>query len=64
MWIYDVEVLDARILDPEVKILLAGAQKDAIVADVTRRQELLRLDDGAAQGAGPSLDLRRSSRRR
>ena len=45
MWIYDVEVLDARILDPEVQILLSGAQKDAIVADVTRRQELLHLEN-------------------
>ena len=44
MWIYDVEVLDARILDPEVQVLLFGAQKDAIVADVTRRQELLQLE--------------------
>lgn len=44
MWIYDVEVLDARILDPEVQTLLSGAQKDAIVADVTRRQELLELE--------------------
>ncbi len=44
MWIYDVEVLDARILDAEVQILLFGAQKDAIVADVTRRQELLQLE--------------------
>jgi hypothetical protein len=44
MWIYDVEVLDARILDPEVQILLSGAQKDAIVGEVTRRQELLQLE--------------------
>ena len=44
MWIYDLEVLDMRILDPEVQVLLAGAQKNAIVAEVTRRQELLRLD--------------------
>jgi hypothetical protein len=44
MWIYDVEVLDVRILDPEVQILLFGAQKNAIVAEVTRRQELLRLE--------------------
>ncbi len=45
MWIYDVEVLDVRILDPEVQILLGDAQKNAIVAEVTRRQELLRLEN-------------------
>ncbi len=44
MWIYDVEVLDVRILDPEVQVLIGGAQRDAIVADVMRRQELLRLE--------------------
>jgi major vault protein len=45
MWIYDVEVLDVRILDPEVQVLIGGAQHDAIVADVMRRQELLRLEN-------------------
>ncbi len=44
MWIYDVEVLDVRILDPEVQVLIGGAQRNAIVADVMRRQELLRLE--------------------
>jgi regulator of protease activity HflC (stomatin/prohibitin superfamily) len=44
MWIYDVEVLDVKILDPEVQVLIGGAQRNAIVADVTRRQELLRLE--------------------
>ncbi len=44
MWIYDVEVLDVRILDPEVQVLIGGAQRNAIVADVSRRQELLRLE--------------------
>jgi major vault protein len=44
MWIYDVEILDVRILDPEVQALIGGAQRNAIVADVTRRQELLRLE--------------------
>jgi hypothetical protein len=44
MWIYDVEVLDVRILDPEVQELLGGAQRNAIIADVTRRQELLHLE--------------------
>jgi regulator of protease activity HflC (stomatin/prohibitin superfamily) len=45
MWIYDVEVLDVRILDPDVQVLIGGAQRNAIVADVMRRQELLRLDN-------------------
>jgi regulator of protease activity HflC (stomatin/prohibitin superfamily) len=44
MWIYDVEVLDVRILDPEVQSLIGDAQRNAIVADVNRRQEMLRLD--------------------
>ncbi|CAN5258921.1 hypothetical protein BH09MYX1_BH09MYX1_60940 [soil metagenome] len=44
MWIYDVEVLGVRILDPEVNELIGDAQKNAIVADVNRRQEMLRLD--------------------
>lgn len=44
MWIYDVEVLDVRILDPEVQLLIGGAQRNAIVAEVSRRQELLRLE--------------------
>lgn len=44
MWVYDVEVLDVRILDEDVKGLLDGAQKNAILAEVARRQEELRLD--------------------
>ncbi len=44
MWVYDVEVLDVRILDEDVKGLLEGAQKNAILAEVARRQEELRLD--------------------
>ena len=43
MWVYDVEILDVRILDPEVKKLLEGAQRAAIVADVSRRDEERRL---------------------
>jgi major vault protein len=39
-----VEVLDVRIIDPEVQVLIGGAQRDAIVADVMRRQELLHLE--------------------
>ena len=44
MWIYDVEVLDVRILDPEVKMLIGDAQRNAMMADVHRRQEMLRLE--------------------
>jgi regulator of protease activity HflC (stomatin/prohibitin superfamily) len=44
MWIYDVEVLDVRILDPEVQVLISGVQKNAIIAEVSRRQEVLRLE--------------------
>jgi hypothetical protein len=43
MWVYDVEILDVRILDAEVKKLLEGAQRAAIVADVARRDEERRL---------------------
>lgn len=43
MWVYDVEILDVRILDSEVKKLLEGAQRAAIVADVARRDEERRL---------------------
>ena len=43
MWVYDVEVLETRILDPEVKKLLTDAQRTAFVAEVKRRQEDLRL---------------------
>ncbi|MEZ0227854.1 MAG: hypothetical protein ACAI25_04465, partial [Planctomycetota bacterium] len=41
--VYDVEVLDVKILDAEVEKLLSDAQKAGIAADVTRRQEELRL---------------------
>lgn len=44
MWIYDLEVLDVRILDDGVQELLGGVQRDAITADVARRQEHLRLE--------------------
>ena len=43
MWVYDVEVLDVTILDPDVKKLLTDAQRAAIVADVSRREEGRRL---------------------
>lgn len=43
MWVYDVEVLDVRILDEGVKKLLADAQRAAITSEVGRRQEEIRL---------------------
>lgn len=43
MFVYDVEVLDVRILDADVKKMLADAQRAAIAADVTRREEERRL---------------------
>lgn len=45
MWVYDVEVLDVRILDDDVKRLLSDAQRRAIASDVRRKQEELRLGD-------------------
>jgi hypothetical protein len=43
MWVYDVEVLDVRILDEHVSDLLASAQRAAIVSEVSRREEQRRL---------------------
>lgn len=43
MLVYDVEILDLAILEPEVRRLLEGAQRAAIVADVARRDEERRL---------------------
>ena len=45
MWVYDVEVLDVNILDCEVKTLLTDAQRTAIVSEITRKAEELRLGD-------------------
>lgn len=45
MVVYDVEVLEVRILDADVKQLLADAQRTAIVSEVGRKQEELRLAD-------------------
>lgn len=45
MWVYDVEVLDVRILDQDVKDMLSEAQRLAIMSTITRRQEELRLGD-------------------
>lgn len=44
MWVYDVEVLEIRILDAQVKDLLEQAQRNGILADVARREEALRLE--------------------
>ena len=44
MCVYDLEVLEVRIVDDEVRDLLCSAQRDAILAEVHRRQESLRLD--------------------
>lgn len=44
MWVYDVEVLDVKILDADVKKLLSDAQRGAIVAEVNTKQENLRLN--------------------
>ncbi|MBW2461641.1 MAG: hypothetical protein JRH11_08335 [Deltaproteobacteria bacterium] len=45
MWVYDVEVLAISILDPEVDALLGGAQRMAIVSEIARKKEGLRLGD-------------------
>ncbi len=43
MWVYDLEILDMRILDRDVEVLLAEAQRAAIAGDVARRGEERRL---------------------
>ena len=43
MFVYDVEVLDVRILDADVKKLLSDSQRAAIVSEVGRKQEEMRL---------------------
>jgi major vault protein len=43
MLVYDVEVLEVRILDEDVDALLTDAQRSAITAEVSRRREELRL---------------------
>jgi len=45
MWVYDVEVLALDVLDPEVEGLLSGAQRMAIVSEIGRKKEALRLGD-------------------
>lgn len=43
MTVYDVEVLDVRILDGDVEALLTDAQRTAITSEVARKREQLRL---------------------
>ncbi|MBI5543194.1 MAG: hypothetical protein HY901_04860, partial [Deltaproteobacteria bacterium] len=45
MWVYDVEVLDTKILDEDVKELLCDAQRTAIVSELGKKQEGFRLED-------------------
>lgn len=45
LWVYDVEVLDVRILDADVERMLCDAQRRAIVSEITRKQQQLRLGD-------------------
>ena len=45
MLVYDLEVLDVRILDADVKKLLDGAQRAAITSDAKRREEERRLSE-------------------
>jgi major vault protein len=47
--VYDVEVLEVRILDEEVQELLSDAQRSAIASEVGRRREELRLMDERAK---------------
>ncbi|MFY9223314.1 MAG: hypothetical protein WAQ98_11625 [Blastocatellia bacterium] len=44
MWVYDVEVLDVKILDADVNKLLSDAQRTAIVFEVNSKQEYMRLN--------------------
>ncbi len=43
LWVYDLEVLEAKILDEEVKTLLGQAQRAAIAAGLQRREDERRL---------------------
>jgi major vault protein len=45
MWVYDVEVLALEVLDPEVESLLSSAQRMAIVSEIGRKKQALRLGD-------------------
>jgi major vault protein len=45
MMVYDVEVLDVRILDEDVKKLLSDSQRTAIVSELAKKHEGFRLED-------------------
>lgn len=45
MWVYDLEILEVRILDGEIESLLAAAQRTAITSDISRKEQQLRLGD-------------------
>ena len=45
MHIYDVEVLEVKILDPDVNRLLSDAQRKAITSEVAKKEEQMRLDN-------------------
>jgi hypothetical protein len=49
MLVYDVEVLEVRILDEDVETLLTSAQRSAIESEVLRRGQQLRLVDEQAK---------------
>jgi major vault protein len=51
MVVYDVEVLEVSILDEQVQVLLADAQRSAITSEVGRKKEELRLLDEQAREA-------------
>jgi major vault protein len=43
MWVYDVEVLDIRILDDSIEELIGDAQRAAIMAEMDHKKEQIRL---------------------
>jgi len=43
MWVYDIEVLNVSILDANVEKLVSDAQRAAILSDVQKKKEALRL---------------------
>lgn len=51
MLVYDVEVLEVRILDEEVEELLTDAQRGAITSEVARKHEALKLETERAKEA-------------
>jgi len=45
MWVYDVEVLEVKMLAEDVKKLLSDSQRTAIVSELGKKQEGFRLED-------------------